>query len=222
MGGDRGTAVCGKSRRPALGGVLYSLGRAVPFLGDSVSYGVSVLTSSRLRGQFSPAKGSPAATGCGAKPSKASESSGTTLGQQHVAVAVLRGGDGGERVGSVVSKRLQANRRHRRALERRVEREDPAVGRHEPVAPGGRVGGHPRHRGAQRLAPHRAVEGGVTKAEDPPVSRHQPVAPPLEVGTLGEHRSITADQPVTRRAARGRRRRRLGRPCDSESRVVAQ
>jgi MFS family permease len=48
---------------PALGGVLYSLGRAVPFVGDSVSYGVSVLTSSRIRGQFSPAKGEPGRDG---------------------------------------------------------------------------------------------------------------------------------------------------------------
>ncbi len=40
---------------PALGGVLYSLGRAVPFVGDAVSYGVSVLTSSRIKGEFKPA-----------------------------------------------------------------------------------------------------------------------------------------------------------------------
>jgi MFS family permease len=38
---------------PALGGVLFSLGRAVPFVGDTISYGISVLTSSRIRGQFS-------------------------------------------------------------------------------------------------------------------------------------------------------------------------
>jgi MFS family permease len=41
---------------PALGGVLYSLGRAVPFIGDTISYGISVLTSSRIKGQFSPSK----------------------------------------------------------------------------------------------------------------------------------------------------------------------
>jgi MFS-type transporter involved in bile tolerance (Atg22 family) len=37
---------------PPLGGLLYGLGRAVPFLVDAVSYGVSVLTSHRLRGRF--------------------------------------------------------------------------------------------------------------------------------------------------------------------------
>jgi MFS family permease len=40
---------------PALGGILFSLGQAVPFLGDTLSYGVSVLTSSRITGQFGPA-----------------------------------------------------------------------------------------------------------------------------------------------------------------------
>lgn len=39
---------------PALGGILFSLGQAVPFIGDTVSYGVSVLTSSRITGQFAP------------------------------------------------------------------------------------------------------------------------------------------------------------------------
>jgi MFS family permease len=37
---------------PPLGGFLYGLGRAVPFLADAVSYGISVLTSLRLRGEF--------------------------------------------------------------------------------------------------------------------------------------------------------------------------
>lgn len=37
---------------PALGGFLFGLGRAVPFLGDTISYGVSVFTSWRLKGQF--------------------------------------------------------------------------------------------------------------------------------------------------------------------------
>ncbi|HEV8065125.1 MAG TPA: MFS transporter, partial [Acidimicrobiales bacterium] len=37
---------------PALGGLLFSLGRAIPFVGDAVSYGASVLTSSRLKGNF--------------------------------------------------------------------------------------------------------------------------------------------------------------------------
>jgi MFS family permease len=40
---------------PALGGLLYSVGRAVPFVGDAVSYGISVLTSTRIRGNFRPA-----------------------------------------------------------------------------------------------------------------------------------------------------------------------
>jgi MFS family permease len=37
---------------PPLGGLLYGLGRAVPFLADAVSYGISVLTSQRLDGRF--------------------------------------------------------------------------------------------------------------------------------------------------------------------------
>ena len=39
---------------PALGGVLFGLGRAVPFLGDAVSYLISAGTVSRIRGQFRP------------------------------------------------------------------------------------------------------------------------------------------------------------------------
>jgi MFS family permease len=39
---------------PALGGILYGVGRAVPFFGDTISYGVSVLTSWRMRGAFRP------------------------------------------------------------------------------------------------------------------------------------------------------------------------
>lgn len=37
---------------PPLGGLLYGLGRAIPFVADAVSYGISVLTSQRLRGPF--------------------------------------------------------------------------------------------------------------------------------------------------------------------------
>jgi MFS family permease len=37
---------------PALGGVLFGLGRAVPFLADAVSYTVSFGTVSRIRGRF--------------------------------------------------------------------------------------------------------------------------------------------------------------------------
>lgn len=40
---------------PALGGILFSLGRAIPFIGDTISYGVSMLTSSAMRGSFHPA-----------------------------------------------------------------------------------------------------------------------------------------------------------------------
>ena len=38
---------------PPLGGLLYGIGRAVPFLADAVSYGISVFTSRALRGEFS-------------------------------------------------------------------------------------------------------------------------------------------------------------------------
>ena len=37
---------------PPLGGLLYGLGRALPFLVDAVSYGISVLTSHRITGRF--------------------------------------------------------------------------------------------------------------------------------------------------------------------------
>jgi len=40
---------------PALGGLLFGLGRAIPFIGDTISYGVSVLTSSAMKGTFHPA-----------------------------------------------------------------------------------------------------------------------------------------------------------------------
>jgi MFS family permease len=39
---------------PALGGVLFGLGRAVPFLTDAISYAVSFGTVSRIRGRFRP------------------------------------------------------------------------------------------------------------------------------------------------------------------------
>jgi MFS family permease len=41
---------------PALGGILFSLGRSLPFVGDTISYGVSTLTSSRLTGSFQSAR----------------------------------------------------------------------------------------------------------------------------------------------------------------------
>jgi MFS family permease len=39
---------------PSLGGILYEIGRAVPFIGDAISYGISVITSSAMKGDFSP------------------------------------------------------------------------------------------------------------------------------------------------------------------------
>ncbi len=45
---------------PALGGVLFGVGRAVPFLADAVSYAVSFGTVSRIRGRFRPQAGSRA------------------------------------------------------------------------------------------------------------------------------------------------------------------
>ena len=41
---------------PSLGGILYGLARSVPYFGDAASYGVSVLTSFAMRGDFRPAK----------------------------------------------------------------------------------------------------------------------------------------------------------------------
>ncbi len=39
---------------PALGGLLFGLGQAVPFLADAISYGVSSATVNRIRGRFRP------------------------------------------------------------------------------------------------------------------------------------------------------------------------
>jgi MFS family permease len=39
---------------PALGGVLFSIGASIPFIGDAVSYGASVITSGLMRGDFDP------------------------------------------------------------------------------------------------------------------------------------------------------------------------
>lgn len=44
---------------PSLGGILYGIGRALPFVGDAISYGISALTSGAMRGDFAP----PPATG---------------------------------------------------------------------------------------------------------------------------------------------------------------
>jgi MFS family permease len=46
---------------PAIGGALFSLGSAIPFIGDAVSYAISVGTVSRIRGHFRPQRtGEPA------------------------------------------------------------------------------------------------------------------------------------------------------------------
>ena len=39
---------------PALGGLLFGVGRAVPFLADAFSYAISIGTVSRIRGRFRP------------------------------------------------------------------------------------------------------------------------------------------------------------------------
>ena len=39
---------------PALGGILFSIGAAAPFIGDAVSYGASVVTSGLMTGDFDP------------------------------------------------------------------------------------------------------------------------------------------------------------------------
>jgi MFS family permease len=41
---------------PALGGILFGLGRAIPFIGDTISYGVSMLTSGAIKGSFHSAQ----------------------------------------------------------------------------------------------------------------------------------------------------------------------
>jgi len=45
--------ICGVS----LGGILFGLGRALPFVGDAISYGVSTVTSGMLRGEFNAKRG---------------------------------------------------------------------------------------------------------------------------------------------------------------------
>ncbi len=49
-----GRAYAASLAGPALGGVLFGLGRAVPFLADAVSYVASFGTASRIRGRFRP------------------------------------------------------------------------------------------------------------------------------------------------------------------------
>ena len=60
---------------PALGGVLFGLGRAVPFLADAVSYAVSFGTVSRIRDGSVPSRRSSARR-CGARWPTACGSSG--------------------------------------------------------------------------------------------------------------------------------------------------
>jgi hypothetical protein len=56
VGRHRGPDLGGRPGRPALGGLLFGLGRAVPFLADAVSYAISFSTVSRIRGRFRPAR----------------------------------------------------------------------------------------------------------------------------------------------------------------------
>ena len=65
-----------------------------------------------------------------------------------------------------------------------VETEDAAVGRHQPVPAGDRVGGHPHDRPVERYATHAPVERGITEAEDAAVGRHQPVPRPSGVEAI--------------------------------------
>jgi len=48
---------------PTLGGLLFSLGAAVPFVGDAISYGVSAITSSRMSGNFGSERSAESRTG---------------------------------------------------------------------------------------------------------------------------------------------------------------
>ena len=57
VGGHRGPGYSADLAGPALGGVLFGLGRAVPFLADAVSYMVSFGTVSRIRGTLQPREG---------------------------------------------------------------------------------------------------------------------------------------------------------------------
>ncbi len=48
---------------PPLGGLLYGLGRSIPFVADAVSYGISAVTSRGLRGVFTSPAGTDARRG---------------------------------------------------------------------------------------------------------------------------------------------------------------
>ena len=54
LGRDRGPRYAASLAGPALGGALFGLGAAVPFVGDAISYLVSCGTVSRIRGRFTP------------------------------------------------------------------------------------------------------------------------------------------------------------------------
>jgi hypothetical protein len=56
---------------PPLGGLLYGLGGAIPFVADAVSYSISVLTSQRLRGRLGSWPTRRRAAGCGRRHSRA-------------------------------------------------------------------------------------------------------------------------------------------------------
>ena len=83
-----------------------------------------------------------------------------------------------------------------RAVERRVEREDPAVGGHQPVAAGGVVSGDPDHRPVEGDPTGRAVEPGVAEGEDAAVGGHQPVALAVGVEAIPFTGSLRAIPPV--------------------------
>lgn len=48
---------------PILGGILFGLGKALPFAGDTLSYGVSAVTSGRMTGDFATTRDSDSHTG---------------------------------------------------------------------------------------------------------------------------------------------------------------
>ena len=65
-----------------------------------------------------------------------------------------------------------------------AEREDPAIGGHQPVALTVTCRRNADDRRVQVLAAHGTVEAGVAEGEDPAIAGHQPVA--LAVGCGGD------------------------------------
>ncbi len=112
-----------------------------------------------------------------------------------------------------------------RAVERRIEGEDPPVGGDQPVAPA-RMGGHADDRLGQVDGAGRAVEVGPSVGEDAAVGGHQPVAAAGvgghaddRLGQLARPPPIRCSVPRRRGTRRRRwprsntRRRRRARPC---------